>query len=652
MSNMTTNSTAFESSLIKSLYGETPESTKLLLSHGTSLFNLIYSLSEGGKPATSIALSKINSSEDLGDAPLKKFGDVVLTFEPSVLFDKDVTIFTRDAYTMDSPNREIHGIDRGASIALSQKLKPFIQHTQRDVSEIFRVASQTGDVQSFTSVVEKLAHDTAFKLSFLADRGINIEVPYVPSRVPSGVEIQLANSLGGSLESVREAVAIPQIHQELIISAYDSYYKDLIENSEVRFHQIIGRKKLEAPEDERFSAAVDAIRDWVDLTENPPVMVDKTHLDNLISEELDKIGGAALLSESISVVTNLIEREMYCCNQKDFKTKYEAWEYIHENSHAQSQQSLTYSVNEIFSLKSDEIMVSDVFDKLGLIQPKMFLGGIDNPESTKASISEFKRVREALELELDFSYTVGAQSKHQILEQASKGELTASGILGERARLGWFNVTQEKEVAVQGLVEQLQVCYEELSEKDLTQLAFEDSYQFIRDLRKDLDTLLEVRELTFGESRDFNKAFYGNLVSHRSGDTRNFDVAKSIKLRKSFGRVEKLDSNRLAIESTMELMADAFENLDDHVPYFEVVMNTPLPLDSSKILSISVPESNKVDIEHLTKDYPYLASKVRYYNPDIDGSLMDSIENSGALMSPEFVKGEPPKRDRKRGLSL
>ncbi|CAH7403552.1 conserved hypothetical protein [Vibrio chagasii] len=626
------NRTPFEKALLSELAVKQTSDERIVLTHGTSASNLIYSLFEEGKPATSLALGKTINPEgshrpELGaayDESLKKFGDIVFTFDPQSIFDNDLSIYTRDAYSRDAPEKVAVKLSSVAMGSLKSQMETYSAMADEDVIRRLGLEFKSNkDSIKLTDVCEMLSSSVAFRMLYLEQIGVDIELPYVPSIETS----ELGESLGKAVGVIEYTGVLSDDEKTALLAAHDAFYQNEFDTADSKFIQNMTRKRLEEDNGKKLERAVDELGMWIEATENPTFIVDKHKLKILVDNLMNEQERGLFECEVLDSATLLGSDYCYSCDDEMHISKEDSWEHMIEHSGMQSQQSLVYSQNEIFSLMAEELKPEQVFDKLNMIDPMMFSATSDSAdgdhESHNAMVSKFGVLYAKLTKQLGFERgDASAFTKRNLMDSIL--DMSSSITLSDVKDI-WHKMPLDQDETITGTLEELNEVAGSLLPDERAIIDFHNAYHHIRSLKSDLDHALDMPSLSYEDSRDFYKEALPMLHD-------DFSFESVMGVREEYVYSEGLRDDEEHITVIVDALRESFRSLPEEVPYFELVTNYTLELDSPKIKSIHAPDDLKPLIEHLSSEHPFLADKVEFYNPDVAGALSQSIVNSGVAV--------------------
>lgn len=631
------------------------EDKRVIITHGTSAANLSLSLSEyeaglGHKPAMSAALTTLpvlgDNATDLErkavSKSLSKFGEIVITLDPESVFNDEMKILTRDAYTVDAPTKVAVSFSKKGMDELENRLTPYLALTESQVIRNLKLDSthpQSRGVDiPVRDIAMKLGDDIAFQLLFVREKGIDFELPYVPSAKPTELTEFFSKTLPDELLTVSALSNPSQDIQQALIQAYNDYYQEKLDGARNRFRKNMYSSFLAYPDSEKLSNGLSELLGWVEQVETNKTELDVYALGQGLREIAYESHVALFDHYKLQEANKIVEDAVYSVSDDlSFNSKVEAWEYINENSEAQSQQSLTYSENKIFSLKAKEIQPDEVYDNLHLLNPMMFAQSDDalgqgNCETPRPLVNEFYKDFDRLREVMRVSENVSSYAERRLAEIVLLPEVSISDLTDLSPNMGQDAVQQAASLldAVKGTVSSL-------SESDMEFIAFNNAYNEVRGLRNDLSHLLGVSRMSFSEGREFYCEVLPFLCNHPAGDSRNFDADLLINTMVEFhGDEEELEQNREAIEVIAEALGNAFDNLPEASPYFELVTKGAFDLNGSAVHSIHVPDTHLDYISEVLKDHPELESKIVIYDSVAPDGLSLSVTNSGAAVEPAY----------------
>lgn len=628
---------------------------RVVITHGTSAANLSLSLSEyeagvGHKPAMSAALTTIpilgeNATELERSAvskSLTKFGEIVIALNPESAYKNDMTILTRDAYTVDAPKKVAVSFSDAGMMDLENRIEPYLDLTKSQVIRNLKLDSthpQSRGVDiPVRDIAMKLGDDIAFQLLFVKEKGIEFELPYVPSAKPTELTEFFSKTLPAELLTVTALTNPSQEAQQAIIDSYNDYYQAKLDGARNRFRKNMYSSFLSYPDSEKLSDGLGELLGWVEQIETNKMELDVYALGQGLREIAYETHTALFDHYKLQEANKIVGEAVYSVTDDlSFDSKVEAWEYINENSDAQSQQSLTYSENKVFSLKAKEIQPDEIYDNLHLLNPMMFAQSDDalgqgNSETPRPLVNEFYKDFERLREVLRVTENVSSYAERRLAELVLLPETSMRDLTEISPKLNEDSVLQASE-----LLNSVKDTVASLSEGDMEFINFNNAYHEVRGLRNDLSHLIGVSKMSFSEGREFYCEVMPHLCSHPSGDARNFDADLIIDTMIEFhGDEEKLEQNRETIEVITEALGDAFYNLPEGSPYFELVTNNAFDLNSSAVHSIHVPDTHLDYIAEVYKDHPELESKVVIYDSAAPDGLSLSVINSGAAVEPDY----------------
>ena len=634
-------------------------SDKYIISHGTTAFNFFLSLNEGGKPATSLALSKITPPQEhptpltTHEKSLTKFGDILFIFDPKeILKDDESLICTRDCYSMDAPEKTLTSFSEQKLTSLKKELQTYSDLTGYDKLSKLTKELKSDKELKLKDVAYGFINDDAFKMLCLSKLGVEIDVPYIPAytetdlaRYISTHAKPLTNKYSIILKDNESLPPLSEDDKATLLTAYDQYYSNQLNSTIVRFRQNMYKSYLNKSDDVRLSHAMTSFIDLLEASKNATLIVDKLALSNIIKEKVSDIGIEAIEFEAVKAASNIGNTHHYTCGDDFFDDKLEAWEYINDNSNMQSQESLVYSMNEIFSLKAKELKSHEVYSHLDIIEPLFFIGSDDDSvtnhdQSHKPLVAKFGNLYKKIEDDLGFSSTTPAFIKKNLMD------ILISEIEPNISSLTDLGMSIDDEDSIINTLSDIREVRNSFTSTDLDLIVFTNSYHHVRNLKRDLDYALDIPSLLWAEGRDF----YKNVLPLLNEGYRGFNFDSVMNLRYQHDHSNNFDNER--IESIIDSLVDAYQNLPEQVPYFEIVMKNTLELDSSKIKSIHVPIELSTTINKLMIEHPFIADKISFYDPKKSGDLCQSIAASGFAIDKEILNPSHPEQAVKNNMGL
>lgn len=365
-------------SFAKSILNATSQSDGYALLHGTSLQDFCFSVHEGGFPSLSVALTDCRSDYN-------KFGNIVLTFDAPVLKKSKTTIYTRDAYTADSPSREITGFDLKKAVSKEEEIAKY-NDISGNVFADLRSMLETKHFIEYEGAFRRIARNSAHRLAYLERQGINVEIPYKPTIELDDFSLFIEDQLVRNGYTNFSDIPFGKVFAEELVGIHDQYAHTLQE-SDKGLVQRRGGRLLKKEDSEKLDSVMSKIKRIAHCRENPTLKVDSVELKSRISQALEKVNELEYYQVVFDSLDDLISNERYCCNDKFFSNQGEAWQYMAENSGANSQQNMSYSENEIFSLIGRELSAAEVTESLRLIDSTKE----DDLEVAKESVRQCQR---------------------------------------------------------------------------------------------------------------------------------------------------------------------------------------------------------------------------------------------------------------------
>ncbi len=615
-------------------------SSRVALTHGTSATQFAFSLSEGGKPAMSSALATIPfAKNDLEKTAINdsftKFGQVVVAMSPEIIFKNKMSIYTRDSYTRDAPQKVLTRLNSKAAQNLSDKLKPYSEIFETDLVRNIRydfIDYSAGGGGNLYAKLDRLSSkfytDPAYQLMFYKERGLDIEIPYVSTYKSDELSEYLIDNVPRDLLDAERIDNLSEQDAEVLIGFFDSYYQQKAESANTKFIARMSERRIGWDHEEKVEEITDKLSSYLEHVRNPQEKVDthalQTHLRELSSDHAE-----LFYAHVLKTISEIGDNFVYEIDEEIVETKEESWEYIIENSEAHSQQSLTYSINEIFSLKAEELTPDSVFDRLGMIEPLKFSIGSDSTDCGYQShlpmVSEFGKKLDGIGELLKVSGLRSFVAKRNIMDVCTD----VSG----RAGIDTLGDTVTQHLTAEGreqlslALEDIQEHFSKLTGEELEHVEFMRRYNDVRDIKDTLNGLLDIPEMTFQEGRDFYKQTLPQLLT-----TNHYGGEDLFLERLEFGDADYLSERKDEICVAADALAEAFEKIPEEVPYFELVANYVLKLDSSDVHSIHVPQGLEEFIEELSLEHGFLKDKVTFYDPTVNDGLTSSLINSGATL--------------------
>ncbi|WP_181318351.1 hypothetical protein [Photobacterium kishitanii] len=621
---------------------------RFVLTHGTSAYDFIYSLSEGGKPATSLALGKVTNPKDeltdelknSLDKSLKKFGDIVVALSPESVFDDEMAIYTRDSYTRDAPKKVIVRLSEFEVTKLQNRLQEYIELTNRDILRTIKLDFKADREIGLNDLCSKLSNDPALMMLFLEKKGISIELPRKPLYTPSEMVSFFIKHVNPSILNGESLQSLSDVEKSHIIEKYNNYHQEHLDHASTKFQQNMFRHYLGMSDDNKLSDALDGLTKWVKSSEKPEdTAVDKHELKNRVLKAISEFGDIFYKQEVLKIANNIGEHFIYTADDEAFLTKEESWDYMTENSGMQSQQSLGYSQNEIFSLKSEELKPDEIYANLDLIDPLKFTG-VDGSDAVSSDYtSDITMVDRFGKAYTELMKKLGISSDTSAFEKEALSRLvldTPDELNFDSLTKIYFSVKDENKEDITRVISELKNIVGSLLPDELDAIKFNNAYHHVRNLKSDLDSALDMYKMPFDDGREFYKTVFPWLT--HSGNAFNYNDI--IEERQNYVYGEGLESREEEITAIVDELSNAFDSLPNEVPYFELVTKKTLHLDSSLVHSIHVPIELTSLVEHLNAEYPSVMSKVKFYDNKQAGALTQSIINSGASIAKESLNPE------------